>query len=273
MSMGDALGAHRGTASSLMLRSVTVHHRGAPTAALDGVDLTLADRTLGVVGCSGAGKSTLVRVALGLQRPDAGSVTWQGAPLPRDRAGRRTWRRSVQYVPQDPGGSLDPRHRVGRIVAEPLRRLRVPGNHRALVADALDRAGLDHRLIAQRAAHLSGGQAQRVAIARALATGARVIVADEPLSSLDPGLRDDLIAVLARLRAEQGLGLLLVSHDLDAVRRLCEHTAVLHDGRIVEEGPTADVLTTPSSDAARLLLAAELPQATGVLGDLPATTH
>lgn len=230
--------------------------------ALHGVDVQLTTRTsLGLVGCSGAGKSTLARVLLGLQRPTSGEVLLDRTALPRRGATVRRFRRSVQYVPQDPAGSLDPRRDVRACLREPLRSLGVDDDHDACVERALHAVGLDTTYTHRRCASLSGGQAQRVALARALATGASLLVADEPLSSVDPGLRRDLADLLQHLHTDHGTGLVLITHDLHAVSSICSTTTVLHDGRVVEHGRTADVLREPAHPATRALVDASRPGA------------
>ncbi|WP_139978592.1 ABC transporter ATP-binding protein [Nocardioides litoris] len=241
-----------------------VHGRGGRrTTALDGVDLTVAaGEAVGVVGRSGSGKSTLVHALLGLRRPDAGSVAWGGV---EQRAGSRTreFRRAVQYVAQDPAGSLDPRWRVRDLVADPLRRLRVSCDVEARVAESLTAVGLDPDLGDRRPAQLSGGQAQRVAVARALATRPRLLLADEPTSGLDLPRRHQVLELLASLHETQGLGVLLVSHDLRAVARLGRRTVVVDAGRVVEDRPTSDLLTRPEHPATRALLDAVTPGTPG----------
>ncbi|MCZ2820595.1 ABC transporter ATP-binding protein [Modestobacter sp. VKM Ac-2977] len=226
--------------------------------ALQGVDLKVAPgERVGLVGTSGSGKSTLLRCLLGLESPDHGTVTFAGRPVRSGpTASLRWYRRLVQYVPQDPAGSLDPRSTVRELVTVPLRHLQVPGDHAAAVATALTRVGLDPDLAARRPGELSGGQAQRVALARALAPGPALLLADEPVSGLDLPVRDQVVEVLADLSARQGLGLLLVSHDLAVVARLCDRTVVLDDGLVVEEGPTSALLARPGHPRTRDLLAA-----------------
>lgn len=234
------------------------------TDALADVDLRLTSATsLGLVGRSGAGKSTLARVLLGLQRPTSGEVLLDGAALPRRRAGLRRFRRCLQYVPQDPAGSLDPRRDVAACLTEPLRSLAIDDDHDTCVERALDAVGLDTTFARRRCSSLSGGQAQRVAIARAIGTGATLLVADEPLSSVDVGLRHDLAALLHHLHVDHGLGLLLITHDLHAVSSVCSTAAVLHDGRVVEHGSTAQVLDAPTHPATRALVDASRPGALG----------
>jgi peptide/nickel transport system ATP-binding protein len=226
--------------------------------ALRGVDLHVAPgERVGLVGTSGSGKSTLLRCLLGLESPDAGTVTVAGRPVrPGTTASLRWYRRLVQYVPQDPAGSLDPRATVRELVTVPLRALQVPGDHEAAVATALARVGLDPVLADRRPGELSGGQAQRVALARALAPRPALLLADEPVSGLDLPVRDQVVAVLTELSTTQGLGLLLVSHDLAVVARLCDRTVVLGDGLVLEDRPTTELLTRPRHPLTRELVAA-----------------
>lgn len=230
--------------------------RAAQVVALDGVDLTVAPgERVGVVGASGSGKSTLLRLLLALEPADQGEITYGGAAVePGGARGLRWFRRRVQYVPQDPAGSLDPRRRVADLVAEPLRRLRVDGDHRARVVEVLTAVGLDAAHLGRRPHELSGGQCQRVAIARALAPGARMILADEPVSGLDLPLRQQVLAVLGEVCATLDTGLMIVTHDLSVVSRLCGRALVMDGGRIVEDASTPDLLTRPGHPATRRLL-------------------
>ncbi|HLT83375.1 MAG TPA: ABC transporter ATP-binding protein [Phototrophicaceae bacterium] len=234
------------------------------TTALAGVSLAVpARRSLGIVGESGAGKSTLLRLLLGLDRPDSGTVHFRGEELrPRDRALMRRFRREVQVVFQDPRSSLDPRMRVRDIVAEPLRSLRVPGDHRARVAELLAAVGLDPDMAERYPAQFSGGQRQRIAIARALAPRPSVLIADEPVSALDVTVRQQILALLDRLREELGMSLVMVSHDMAVVGRLCEDVLIMRAGRQVEAGPTREVFRDPQEAYTRELLAA-VPQLPG----------
>ncbi|MCU1565269.1 MAG: ABC-type dipeptide/oligopeptide/nickel transport system, ATPase component [Pseudarthrobacter sp.] len=209
-----------------------------------------------LVGGSGSGKSTLVRIMLGLAKPSNGTVALGGrAVRPGPVRSLRWYRREVQYVPQNPAGSLDPRMTVSQLLLEPLRQLRVEGNHRDLVRQALERVELPARVMNQRPDELSGGQNQRVAIARALAVQPAYLLADEPVSGLDLPLRDAVLTLLDRL-VHEGLGLLLVTHDLATAARMCGNTAVLCNGGIAEQGPTDHVLAHPSSPAAHALVQA-----------------
>ncbi len=241
-----------------VLEAADVTRTFGATRALDGVGVRVeAGRSVGIVGESGSGKSTLLRLLLGLDSPTSGTVRYRGEVLDRrDRTLLRRLRADVQPVFQDPRSSLDPRMRVGAVVAEPLRSLRVPGDHRARVEAVLASVGLDPDVASRYPAQFSGGQRQRIAIARALAPSPSVLVADEPVSALDVSVRGQVVGLLQALAAEQGLTLVLVSHDIAVVGRLCERTVVLHRGRVVEEGTTASVLAEPREAYTRRLLAA-----------------
>lgn len=225
---------------------------------LDGVSLRLAPgSSTALVGSSGSGKSTLVRVLLALAKPSGGTVSLDGRRVRPGRSGALRWyRRTVQYVPQDPAGSLDPRMTVAQLLTEPLRQLRIQGNHAALVRQALDRVEVPAALLNRRPGELSGGENQRVAIARALVVSPSYLLADEPVSGLDLPLRDTVLGLLDGLVREDGMGLLLVTHDLATAAGMCGSTAVLAGGRITEYGPTRQVLDSPAHEATAALLAA-----------------
>ncbi|WP_320778690.1 ABC transporter ATP-binding protein [Streptomyces sp. CRN 30] len=242
----------------LELTDVAARYRGARTDVVSGVSLAVAPgESLALVGESGAGKTTLLRLLLGLARPTAGTVGFDGAPLsPRDREQMRRFRRSVQCVFQDPYSSLDPRRRVGSIVAEPLRSLGLDSRASAApkVAAALVHVGLPADAAERYPHEFSGGQRQRIAIARAIVCEPRVLLADEPVSALDVTTRVKVVELLAELKRERGLTLVMVSHDLSVVASLCERTAVLERGRVVEQGATSQVLGAPAHPYTRRLL-------------------
>lgn len=208
---------------------------------------------VGLVGESGSGKSTILRLLLGLGAADSGSITFSGEPLDtRDRNFMRRYRKSVQPVFQDPYSSLDPRQRIDRIIAEPLRSLRIEGDHDAAIAAALEAVGLPPDA-AQRYPHaFSGGQRQRIAIARAIVSGPQVLLADEAVSALDLSTRVRIVDLLKTLSAS--LTVLLVSHDLGVVAALCEEIVILEKGRVVETGRTRDVLANPRHPYTQKLL-------------------
>ena len=247
------------SASILAAASVSFAYRGGAPVLHDVSFDVEAGGSVGLVGESGAGKTTLMRLLLGLARPSRGAVTFDGVALdPRDAARMRTFRRSTQTVFQDPYSSLDPRQRIGRIVAEPLRSLRITRDRAdvtARVGAALTAVDLPHDAAARYPHELSGGQRQRVAIARAIVSDPRVLLADEPVSALDVSTRVRVIDLLAELREQRGLALVLVSHDIGVVAALCQDTVVLERGVLVEKGPTADVLGAPRHPYTRRLLA------------------
>jgi peptide/nickel transport system ATP-binding protein len=229
--------------------------------AVDEVSLTIAPgERVGLVGESGSGKSTLVRALLGLETPEAGSVRIDGEPFRgASAATARRLRRVVQVVFQDPYGSLNPRHRVGRIVAEPLQLLAPPppaAERARRVAAALADVGLERADARRRPHEFSGGERQRIAIARALVVGPRLLILDEAVSALDASLRTQILELLLRLSAARGLAYLFVSHDLGVVRAVTDRTLVMRHGRIVEQGPTAEVLERPRHPYTRELVAA-----------------
>ncbi|MEU7081187.1 MULTISPECIES: ABC transporter ATP-binding protein [Streptomyces] len=242
----------------LELKDAAVRYRGTAADVVADVSLAVeAGESLALVGESGAGKTTLLRLLLGLARPTAGSVRFDGAGLdPRDREQMRRFRRSVQCVFQDPYSSLDPSRRVGAIVAEPLRSLGLDSRSTAApkVAAALERVGLQADAVDRYPHEFSGGQRQRIAIARATVCDPRVLLADEPVSALDVTTRVKVVDLLAELKQERGLTLVMVSHDLSVVASLCERTAVLERGRIVEQGATSQVLGEPGHPYTRRLI-------------------
>ncbi|MEU8176540.1 ABC transporter ATP-binding protein [Microbispora hainanensis] len=225
--------------------------------AVDGVSFRLqAGETLGVVGESGSGKTTLARLALGLLAPDAGEVSLRGGPwsgLPERL--RRPLRPAIQVIAQNPLDSFDPRHTVGRLVADPLSALpRRRRRERAI--ELLGRVGLPPDLLGRRPRELSGGQRQRVAIARALASRPEVLICDEPVSALDVSVQAQVLDLLAEIQAEDGTALLFISHDLGVVRHLSDRVLVMKDGRVVEEGDAGEVFRHPRHPYTRELLAA-----------------
>jgi peptide/nickel transport system ATP-binding protein len=219
-----------------------------PIRAVDGVSLAVArGEIVALAGESGCGKTTLARAMLGLQRPWQGSVEYDGKPLDYSGRGLKAFRRHVQLVLQDPTGALNPRRTVYEAVAEGLRIHQVPGDERELVARALSRAGMRpaERFFTRYPHELSGGQRQRVVIAGALVLDPAVIVADEPVSSLDASVRGEILALLLSLRDDLGLSVLVVTHDLGLAWNIADRLAVMYLGRIVESGPTEEVLAAP----------------------------
>jgi oligopeptide/dipeptide ABC transporter ATP-binding protein len=234
---------------------------GVIARAVDGVDLAVRrGEIIALAGESGCGKTTLARTVLGLEQPTAGEVRLDGTPLRYQRSALRAWRRRIQLVPQDPTGSLNPRRTVYETVAEGLRVHGVPTKVNRpeveLVADAMSRAGLrpPERLYLRYPHELSGGQRQRVLIAGALALEPEILVADEPVSSLDASVRGTILALLLRLRDELGLTVLVVTHDLGLAWNIADRIAVMYLGRLVEVGTTEQVLGQPQHPYTRALL-------------------
>jgi peptide/nickel transport system ATP-binding protein len=228
--------------------------------AVDGVSFSVArGETLGLVGESGSGKSTLSRAVLGLLAPTSGSVRFEGREIAGlSRRQMRPLRPEMQMVFQDPYASLNPRRRVGQIVGEPLRiQGRASGAElRRDVHELLDRVGLSPEHYGRYPHEFSGGQRQRIGIARALALRPKLIVADEPVSALDVSIRAQILALLAELQEEFGLTYVFVAHDIGVVRHVSDRIAVMHEGKIVEQGPADQVCERPAHAYTRTLLAA-----------------
>jgi oligopeptide/dipeptide ABC transporter ATP-binding protein len=273
---------HQGASPLLEVRGLAVAY--GTTRALGGVDFDLArGETLALVGESGSGKSTLARALAGLVPAAAGTARFDGVDLLRLRPRAfRPLRRRLQLVFQDPSSSLDPRLRVGAIVAEPLAIHRsVPrGGRAAKVAELLAQVGLAPDLAERWPHQLSGGERQRVGLARALALEPELLLLDEPVSSLDVSVQAQVLNLLAALRAERGLSYLLIAHHLGVVRQLAHRVAVLFAGRLVEEAPVEALFAAPLHPYTRALLAAaprpvagQLPEVRGAAaGDsAPAT--
>jgi ABC-type glutathione transport system ATPase component len=242
--------------------SVRSAQRGTETlVAVDDVSLELTPGgSLGIVGESGSGKSTTARVLLGLERADAGTITVAGedwsAPA-RDGRDRRRRAKVAQMVFQDPYQSLDRRQSIRQCLREAIRVQR-PADARdaveARIRELMAHVRLDEALLDSRPRALSGGQRQRVAIARALAADPSILVLDEAVSALDVTTQVEILTLLDRIRRESGLALLMITHDLTVIRRLCDHIVVMRQGRIEERGTAARILDAPQADYTRLLL-------------------
>ncbi|MFE6158438.1 ABC transporter ATP-binding protein [Streptomyces sp. NPDC056486] len=227
-------------------------------------DVQLAVRPgeiVGIIGETGSGKTTLARATVGLVRPDAGSIAFDGRELTSLRRGElRDFRRSgsVQYMFQDPLRSQDPELTVRRIVAEPLAAVgALDRQERAARADeALTLVGLDPEVFGSRTpGQISGGQRQRVSLARAIVTRPRLLLTDEPVSALDASNRNLVLSLLDRLRRELGLAIVVISHDLSSLAGIADRVAVLYRGRLVEQGPISEVLEHPRHPYTALLTA------------------
>jgi len=236
--------------SELRFEDVTVRY--GRTTAVDGVSLTVPEgEVVGLVGESGSGKSTLARAAVGLAPLAGGRITLGGAPVPT-----RGRPRPLQMVFQDPYSSLDPRMTAGESVTEAMPPGGSRAGRRAEVERLLELVHLDPVCAGSVPSRLSGGQRQRVALARALAARPRVIIADEITSALDVSVQGAVLNLVRELQRELGLTILFISHNLAVVRYVASHVAVLRNGRVVEQGPADRVLTEPSHDYTRALLAA-----------------
>jgi ABC-type glutathione transport system ATPase component len=241
---------------------VTFGGRRGGLVAVDGVSLRVApEETLAVVGESGSGKTTVARCVVGLQRPDSGSVTFDGRSL--GPVGRRTpeLQRAIQMVFQDPRSSLNPRMSVASLVGEAWHThpaAAPTGDRREALRRVLADVGLDGDVADRRAGDLSGGQCQRVSIARALAVGPRLLVCDEAVSALDVSVQAQILRLLVDLQQRHHLSMLFISHDLGVVHQIADRIAVMRRGVLVEEGAATDVLGDPQHEYTRSLLDAAL---------------
>jgi oligopeptide/dipeptide ABC transporter ATP-binding protein len=243
------------------LGDVLARRPARPVRAVDGVSFELGPgEVLALVGESGSGKTTVGNLLMGLMAPSGGRVMLDGAEVGRLSARElRRIRRRVQMVFQDPYESLNPRMTVAEIVAEPLRVHRVSASSAELrkrVADALTSAGLTpvDAYLGRYPFELSGGQRQRIVIAAALALQPSLLIADEPVSMLDVSIRAEILNLLAALAREQGIGVVMITHDLSTVAAYADRIAVMYLGRIVEYGPTRTVLSAPRHPYAQALL-------------------
>jgi oligopeptide transport system ATP-binding protein len=241
--------------------SKVYRRRRSKVTAVQDVSFTLrAGESLAVVGESGSGKSTVARMVMGMTPPTEGEITLAGGAVPSTGTSTRSRRARagfVQMVFQDPYSSLDPRQRVDDCLDEALatgtgldERAR---RHR--VQELLDQVSLDPSLAGSYPRALSGGQRQRVAIARALASEPRVLVLDEAVSALDVSVQARILTLLDRIRAEQGMSYIFISHDLGVVREVSDRVLVMKEGEVVESGATAQVLQAPQHPYTRLLKA------------------
>ncbi|MCO4846577.1 MAG: ABC transporter ATP-binding protein [Yoonia sp.] len=272
---GDAarawlLGAERETAVGLTLEGIAVSFPGvrtsmwqkpAPHIALQDISFVVRPGSImGIVGESGSGKSTLAKTLTGLIKPSDGTMTLAGAPLPGGgaRARKHPSRQLIQMVFQDPYSSLNSRHRVGTILAEPLWLYGLVTDkeeRRKLCIDMLRLVGMLPEAIDKYPHQFSGGQRQRIAVARALLARPKVLICDEPTSALDVSIQAQLLNLLKDLQASFGLTVLFISHNLSVVRQMADDVVVLRNGRIQEQGPCATIYETPTAEYTKELLA------------------
>lgn len=227
--------------------------------AVDGVDLVIADgASVGIAGESGSGKSTLLRLLLRLERPSAGRIHFEGVDLwQADRDCLHRFRRSVQAVFQDPGSSFNPRMRMWRSVTEPawVAGVRDRQAQRTLAADLLASVGLSAQHLEKYPHQLSGGERQRAALARALSTGPRLVILDEPVTSLDVSIRGSVLNLLAERARGSGATYVVVSHDLSAIYHLTDVLYIMYRGLVVEHGSTTAVIHAPQHPYTQMLVA------------------
>ncbi|MEO9470221.1 ABC transporter ATP-binding protein [Parasphingorhabdus sp.] len=233
--------------------------RRGMVSAITNADLSVgAGEALAIVGGSGSGKSTLGRAIAGIGPVTSGEISWLSEQLPERRRRNQKMRALIQPVFQDPVASLDPQWTVGEIIAEPLRYLKpeiLADERRQQVIRSLEDVGLSEEFLDRAPSSLSGGQAQRVAIARALAASPHMLVLDEATSALDPLAGSSILELLARLRLENRLSIIFITHDIASARRLCHRIIVLDEGRVIEAGPMEAVITNPRQEVTRSLIA------------------
>jgi oligopeptide transport system ATP-binding protein len=268
MSAGDT--SHQGTGSLLEVEDLVKHFPIKSgllidrtvdyVRAVDGVSFTVnAGETLGLVGESGSGKSTACRAVLQLTAPTSGSVKFEGREIAGfSRREMRPLRREMQMIFQDPYASLNPRKRIGQIVGDPMKLQGVASGSevRGRVQELLERVGLSSEHYNRFPHEFSGGQRQRIGIARALALKPKLVICDEPVSALDVSIQAQIINLLDDLQDEFGLAYLFVAHDIGVVRHISDRIAVMHDGKIVEQGTADQVCEQPRDDYTKKLLAA-----------------
>lgn len=245
----------------IVLENLTKSYGGSSgPRAVDAVSLSVRrGETLGIVGESGSGKSTLLRLVLRLVKPSAGRVILDGRDVWSSR-GRdlAAIRRQMQAIFQDPASSFNPRQSIGAILAAPLEvhGIGTPATRRTLIGEMLERVGLPATTVERYPHQLSGGQRQRIAIARAVILKPQVLLADEPTSALDVSVQAQVLKLFAEIRRDLGLTAIFVSHNLAVIRQVSDHVAVMRQGQLIEEGPTAAIFEAPKSDYTKALLAA-----------------
>ncbi len=245
--VGTPLVSVRDVHKHYRLRRARLREPAMVVKALDGVSLDIyPGETFGVVGESGSGKSTLARIMVGLNRPTSGSVVVDGIDVSAG-SDLRPLRDVAQMVFQDPMGSLDPRMRIGDIIAEPLRSLGTAGDHSQRVRTLLDAVSMPANIADRYPHEFSGGQRQRIAIARALAPNPTLLIADEPVSALDMSVQTVTLDLLKQLKEQFELTMVFISHDLSVVHEICERVIVMERGAIVERGDVGQVFGRPST--------------------------
>jgi ABC-type glutathione transport system ATPase component len=257
--MADDLLVARGLVVAYGRASASFLGGGKPAPVLHGVDIRVGrGETVGIVGESGSGKTTLGRALLGLVKPAAGTVSFDGSDITAlDEKARRPLRRRMQMIFQDPMSSLNPRHTIGRILTEPLLLHGYVESRKAalsLVHGVLDRVGLSSTTVERYSFELSGGQRQRVGIARAVVLKPDFVLADEIVSGLDVSTQAQVLQLLKELTGEMHLALAFISHDLSVVRSICQRVVVMREGKVVEDGTCEAVFTEPAGAYTRMLI-------------------
>jgi len=251
----------RALSKSFERRSGLFGQRRQKFFAVNEVDLDIyPGEIVGLVGESGSGKSTLGRLLIRLIEPDSGTLRFDGADLLALRGAElRRRRREFQIVFQDPFGSLNPRMRIGKAIGEPLLIHQIATDREERerrVAELMQWVGLDPAMADRYPHQFSGGQRQRIGIARAIACGPRFVVADEPVSALDPPVQAQIVNLMMELQRKLDLAYLFIAHDLNLVRRICQRVAVMYFGRIVEQAPVDELYANPQHPYTRALIAA-----------------
>jgi oligopeptide/dipeptide ABC transporter ATP-binding protein len=236
--------------------------KGAKVHAVNGVSFAIRPgQTIGLVGESGSGKSTIGRTVLRLLEPTAGRISFDGRDITSiPEAACRPLRAQMQMVFQDPWSALNPRHSARRLIEEPLLlHMKLSNAERRERAEALaERVHLDRAMLDRIPGELSGGQLQRVCVARAIATDPKLIVLDEPTSSLDLSVRAGILELLAEIRAQTGAGMLFITHDLGTLKLISDEVVVLYLGSVMEHAPTAQIFEQPAHPYTRALMSAHL---------------